>query len=138
MTENSPGRPSIRHADLDERIIRKLNEGCSFRWFDSPEAVGYPSTATIRRWRQEDEEFDARCVRACESHAEAEYERMEELEEQLLAGDVDAKAGSVVLSNMRWRMEKRKARTFGQRVEVKGTMTLEQLVAASAPEVVPE
>ena len=51
------GRPTVRHSDLDDRIVRLLQEGKSFRWFDStdPDAAGLPSTATIRRWRADDD-----------------------------------------------------------------------------------
>ncbi len=132
------GRPTVRHSDLDDRIIGLLQEGKSFRWFDSEEAVGLPSTATIRRWRADDSEFDARCARACEASADADYDRMERIEERVLGINVseeepqlDPKAANVVLSNMRWRMEKRKGRTYGQKVEVKAQVTLEQLVAES-------
>ena len=132
------GRPIVRHSDLDDRIVGLLQEGKSFRWFDTEQAVGLPSTATIRRWRADDAEFDARCVRACEAAADADYDRMERIEERTLGINVtedepqlDPKAASVVLSNMRWRMEKRKPRTYGQKVEVTAKMTLEQLVAES-------
>ncbi len=132
------GRPTVRHSDLDDRIIGLLQEGKSFRWFDSEEAVGLPSTATIRRWRADDAEFDAKCVRACEAAADADYDEMERIERQVLGLDLapgekplDPKAANVVLSNMRWRMEKRKPRTYGQKVEVKAQVTLEQLVAES-------
>ncbi len=132
------GRPTVRHSDLDDRIIGLLQEGKSFRWFDSEQATGLPSTATIRRWRADDADFDARCVRACEAAADADYDRMERIEERTLGINVtpdepqlDPKAASVVLSNMRWRMEKRKPRTYGQKVEVTAKMTLEQLVAES-------
>lgn len=125
------GRPTIRHTDLDDRIINALKEGRSYRWFDSDEAVGFPSTATIRRWRSDDAEFDGRCARACEAAADADYDEMEDIEQRVLDGKLDAKAANVVLSNMRWRMEKRKPRTYGQKVEVKAQVTLEQLVAES-------
>lgn len=132
------GRPTIRHSDLDDRIIGLLQEGKSFRWFDSEQAVGLPSTATIRRWRADDVDFDARCARACEAAADADYDAMERIEERVLGINVtekepqlDAKAANVVLSNMRWRMEKRKSRTYGQKVEVKAAVTLEQLIGES-------
>lgn len=132
------GRPTVRHSDLDDRIIALLQEGKSFRWFDSEQAIGLPSTATIRRWRADDAEFDARCARACEASADADYDAMERIEERVLGINVndkepqlDAKAASVVLSNMRWRMEKRKGRTYGQKVEVKAAVTLEQLIGES-------
>lgn len=133
------GRPSMRTADLCERVVRLLSEGRTFRWFDSGEAPeGLPSTATIRRWRQEDEEFDAKCARACEAAADADYDRMEELEERALLPKTDERhldpyAVNVVLGNTRWRMERRKPKSYGNKVEVKGSLTLEQLVAASAP-----
>lgn len=130
------GRPTIRHPELEDRIIQALQEGKSYRWFDSEQATGFPSTATIRRWRQEDEAFDAKCVRACEAQADAEYDEMEELERRTLlpkthADYLDPYAVNVVLSNKRWRMEKRKPRTYGQKMEVKAQLTLEQLVASS-------
>lgn len=73
-----------------------------------------------------------------EAAADADYDAMERIEERVLGINVsedepqlDAKAAGVVLSNMRWRMEKRKGRTYGQKVEVKAQLTLEQLVAES-------
>lgn len=130
------GRPTVRHSDLDDRIIGLLQEGKSFRWFDSEQAIGLPSTATIRRWRADDAEFDSKCARACEAAADADYDLMEELEARSLLPEKDPnhlnpKAVNVVLSNMRWRMEKRKARTYGQKVEVKAAVTLEQLIGES-------
>lgn len=134
---STSGRPSIRSDDICERIVRLLSEGKTFRWFDSPEASGLPSTATIRRWRQEDEDFDAKCARACEAAADADYDRMEELEERALLpkndpDHLDPYAVNVVLGNTRWRMERRKPKSYGNKVELKGSLTLEQLVVASS------
>jgi len=78
---------------------------------------------TIRRWRAEDEHFDAECARACEIHAEADYDKMQRIERQVLRGEIDGKAANTVLSNMRWRMEKRNKARFGQRVEVTHNVT---------------
>lgn len=123
---NSPlvhGRPGQRTPDLVERILVKLREGESFNWFDSEQAVGLPSTSTIRRWRAEDEHFDAECARACEIHAEADYDKMQRIERGLLRGEIDPKVGRTVLANMQWRMEKRSKARFGQRVEVTHNVT---------------
>lgn len=127
----TPGRPSEFDPVIADRIIERLNEGKSFNWFLSDEAEGYPAKSTISRWRANNKEFDARCARACEAAADADYDRMEEIEALVLAGKMDPKAANVALSNMRWRMEKRKSRSYGQRVEVEhsGKVGLEQLVA---------
>lgn len=138
---SNAGRPTLRHPDLESRIIALLEEGKSFRWFDSEQAVGLPSTATIRRWRSDDPDFDGKCARACEAAADADYDRMERIEERVIGiglteeePRIDPQAANVVLSNMRWRMEKRKRRAYGQHVEVKGTLSLEQLITGSGQE----
>lgn len=134
----TPGRPSEFNQTIADRIIDRLNEGKSFNWFETDEAAGYPAKSTIRRWRANNEEFDSRCTRACEAAADADYDRMERIEERVLGinctkdePELDAKAANVVLSNMRWRMEKRKQRTYGQRValEHSGKLGLESLIA---------
>lgn len=128
-----PGRPSDFSPAVAESVLEKLTEGKSFLWFDSDEAEDYPSTSTIRRWRARNKDFDAECARACESAAEADYDRMERIEAMVAKGKMDPKAANVILSNMRWRMEKRKPRTFGQKVEHEhsGRIGLEQLVAGT-------
>lgn len=132
------GRPSIRTPEMDSRVLRLLSEGNPFIWFDSEEArsMGLPATSTIRRWRVDDEAFDAACARACESHAEADYDRMEELERRTLLPKTDPEwldpyAVNVVLGNTRWRMECRKPKAYGKKVQVQASVTLEALVAGS-------
>lgn len=133
-------RVSVRSPELADRIVRLLQEGRPFIWFETEEAraAGLPATSTIRRWRIEDDAFDALCVRACEAHAETDYDRMEEMERRVLLpkndpDHIDPYAASVVLGNTRWRMERRNPKRYGNKLEVKGHMTLEQLVLASQP-----
>jgi len=128
----------MKSPELCDRVIRLLQEGRPFSWFNEPEArgAGLPATETIRRWRIEDAGFDELCARACESHADADYDRMEELERRtLLPKDdpehLDAYAVNVVLGNTRWRMERRSPKRYGSKVEVSAHVTLEQLVAGA-------
>lgn len=121
----SAGRPSEFSPAIASRIIDRLNEGKSFNWFETDEAAGYPAKSTIRRWRQNDSDFDAQCARACEAAADADYDRMEEIEVLVLKGAMDPKAANVALSNMRWRMEKRKSRSYGQKLEVEHSGKIE-------------
>lgn len=128
----------MKSPELCERVVRLLQEGKPFSWFNKPEAreAGLPATETLRRWRIEDANFDDLCARACESHAEADYDRMEELERRtLLPKDdpdhLDPYAVNVVLGNTRWRMERRSPKRYGTKVDVSAHVTLEQLVAAS-------
>ena len=128
----------MRAPELIERVVRLLQEGKPFSWFNTEDAraIGLPATETIRRWRIEDSGFDELCARACESHAEADYDRMEELEGRALLpkadpDHLDPYAVNVVLGNTRWRMERRSPKRYGQKVEVGGHVTLEQLVAGS-------
>lgn len=128
--------------ELAARVVRKLSEGNPFRWFESEQAreEGLPSPSTIRRWRVDHEDFDALCARACEASAEADYDKMEELEERVLLPPkdpkhVDSHAANVVLGNMRWRMERRAQAKFGnrQKIEHSGKVGIEALIAGEAP-----
>ncbi len=43
---------------------------------------------------------------------------MREIEDEVRAGSIDAKAGSVVLSSMQWRASKRFSKRYGDRSQV--------------------
>lgn len=117
-------------ADSRTKIIEGLSEGKSLRAICGKD--GLPSWRTVLRWQVEDEDFGSRCARAREAGAEAELEKMRGMERKVLLGTINPQAANVVLSNMRWRMEKLKPRAFGQKLEIEHggsirTLTDEQL-----------
>ena len=84
-----------------------------------------PSRETVRLWLLSEPDFLAIHARARELQAEVQAERMEEVEERVLAGEIDPNAARVVLGSMQWRTERMAPKRWGNKVEhaVTGELT---------------
>lgn len=99
---------------------------------------GMPDRRTVERWMQEDPEFAARCAHARSIHADHEFDGLEDIEEQVLSGDIDANAARVVLSSRQWRLSKIASKKYGDKVEnvmsgEVGIRTIERRIIDAAP-----
>jgi len=63
--------------------------------------------------------FDNYC-RARDLQPESTYEKLPNLEEQILSGEVNPQAGRVVIDSMHWRMGKRKPKIYGDIKQIDG------------------
>ena len=86
---------------------------------------GMPERTTVRYWLLNDPLFSAIHARARELPAEAQAERMEEVEEKVISGEIDPNAARVVLGSMQWRTERMAPKRWGSKVEhaVSGELT---------------
>lgn len=100
---------------MAERIAERLTRE-SLRRICSEE--GMPDRRTVERWMQEDATFAAKCAHARVIQAEHVFDGMEELEEQMLSGDVDAAAGRSVLSSRQWRLSKMLPKKYGDKIDL--------------------
>lgn len=99
-------------------ICTRLANGESERAICSDE--GMPDRETVRRWKAERPEFAAKCAHAREEQAEFHHDEMDRIERGVEDGSIPAQAGSVILSNKRWRMEKLRPKVYGPAVTLKG------------------
>ena len=106
--------------ELADDICARIARGETVRAM-CREHTGYPNQASIYEWLRKYPQFEADYSRARANAAEAEYEAMIELERQIMAGEVEPKAGRAVLSSMQWRMSKTCARKYGDRATVEHT-----------------
>ena len=67
--------------------------------------------------------------------ADHEFDRIEELEDQLEAGELDPHVGRVLIDSVKWRLSKKLPRVYGDRshLEVSGGLKVET-VKDQAPE----
>lgn len=125
-------------------MLRKLREGLGLTWFRSKArlqeeretGVLYPSLGTIFRWRNEDPAFDARVMRAMESHANVVFMEQEEIERDVLRGRLDPRAADVAMRNQWRRLGTLMPGRFGQKVQV-ATMSLAELLTSAYEDGVP-
>ena len=81
---------------------------------------GMPDKATVLRWMADDDAFATKYARAREAQAEHHHDEMDRLEAAIESGTLNAQAGSVILGNKRWRMEKLKPKVYGNAIIVRG------------------
>ena len=93
---------------LEEQSLRKL---CAA----NPDL---PSRDAITERMKRDDNFAARCARAREEHAEFMDDRILEIAQKVENGELDAKAGSVIISAFQWRAAKLKPKKYGDKMEI--------------------
>lgn len=65
-----------------------------------------------------DADFSARCARARASHGEMMDDRIQDVAEGVLAGNIDPQAGKVAISAFQWRASKLDPKKYGERQQV--------------------
>ncbi len=125
------GRPSIRTPQMIEAILDRIANGELGP--DICKDEGMPSWATVRRWREEDEEFRAAYARAHEAgvehdEADAHREAMRRPEDS-----VDAQAQRTRLDWLKWRLSKRLPKDFGDRQQVEHSGGVSLNVVSGVP-----
>lgn len=134
MSRAAEARARLDKVGIDEIVEMIAVEGASLRGIANEVGV---SAGSLLTWIEADPERSARVRDAREQLAKLWDEKAEDVLQQA-RDEFTLKKARELASHYRWRASKTAPREYGDRVEVKGTMTLEQLVAASAPEVVPE
>lgn len=109
--------------DTKARVLERIAAGESVRQICAD--PGMPERTTVRYWLLNDPQFSAIHARARELQAEAQAERMEEVEEKVISGEIDPNAARVVLGSMQWRTERMAPKRWGSKVEhaVTGELT---------------
>ena len=120
------GRPTIFTATLAERVLAKIVEGKSLRAVCAMDTM--PARSTVLKWLAEDDEFSARYARACAIRAEGGVEEILEIADN---DRLDPQDKKVRIDARKWIAVKLLPKKYGDKVEVAGRLTLEQLVGAS-------
>ena len=79
-----------------------------------------PSRDSITDYMGKNAEFSARCARARQEHAEIMDDRILEVAEKVEKGELDPKAGSVVISAFQWRASKLAPKKYGDKITHQG------------------
>lgn len=76
-----------------------------------------PDRSTIMRWIRDDEELWAKYEHAREAGADMHAERLLDIAEKIVNGDLEANAGRAAADILKWTASKLKPKTYGDRVE---------------------
>lgn len=123
------GRPSGFTAELGEKICDLLSDGRSVLAISKMD--GMPPESTIRGWARKAETssqaFVASYARAREMGADHEFDRIEEIEKDLIAKEIDPHVARVLIDSIKWRLSKKLPRVYGDRshIEHSGAVKVE-------------
>jgi len=120
-----PGRPSKFTPVLVERVCSLIASGKSLRAIgDMPDM---PTAETVRTWLHRDAEFSGQYARACEARAEHYAEEIIDIADT----ETDPQRARNRIDARKWTAVKLLPKKYGDRVDVTGRLTYEQLVGAS-------
>lgn len=76
-----------------------------------------PSVQSVMNWLDSEPEFCSRYARAREKQADAIFDGMAEIEDDVKSGELRPDAARVILESRRWRAEKLKPKAYGSKIE---------------------
>jgi hypothetical protein len=78
----------------------------------------FPDYSTLRKWLCEDEQLSAQYARARQARADARADYIDQINEMLLAGQIDAQTARVMIDSEKWQAGKEHSKRYGERLEV--------------------
>lgn len=127
MSRAAEARARLDKVGIDEIVEMIAVEGASLRGIANEVGV---SAGSLLTWIEADPERSARVRDAREQLAKLWDEKAEDVLQQA-RDEFTLKKARELASHYRWRASKTAPREYGDRVEVKATMSLESLVTGS-------
>lgn len=115
-------RPTNFTPELAERICQKIAEGNGIRRIGR--LPGFPNWRTIMRWLAnqgpEFEAFRQQYARAREARADARFESIDQVLQDLKDKKIDAQAARVMVDAIKWQAGRENGKRYGDAVTIKG------------------
>lgn len=115
------GRPTKKTPELINEICTLVAEGRSIKSIAAQEDM--PDTKSIWTWLNRDEEFLLLYTRAIQARAMAHAERIDDLAEQAVRGEIPADVARVAIDAKKWTASRLLPKLYGDRTQVDATVT---------------
>lgn len=113
------GRPSSFTQEIADEICSQLASGESIRAICDDEE-GLPSATTVFRWLAKYPEFREQYMCAREARADARFERIDGVVEDMRTGAIDHNQARVEIDAIKWQAGKESPKRYGDRLELAG------------------
>ena len=107
------GRPSDYTDEIAQEILALISEGYSLR--KACLQVGKP-LKTVWAWMQKCEDFRNHYARAKEESGDADQDKLDEIAERVLTGELEPQAARVAADIIKWSASKKKPKKYGDRI----------------------
>ena len=115
------GRPTKKTPELIKEICARISEGQSLATVSRSEDM--PGLSTTWRWLSEDASFQDDYARAIQARAMAHAERIDDLAEQAVRGEIPADVARVAIDAKKWTASRLLPKLYGDRTQVDATVT---------------
>jgi hypothetical protein len=115
------GRPTKKTPELLKEICSRISEGRSLSSICREDDM--PNHTTTWRWLSEDSSFQEDYTRAIQSRALAHAERIDDLAEQAVRGEIPADVARVAIDAKKWTASRLLPKLYGDRTQVDATVT---------------
>lgn len=121
------GRPPMEFTEeMADRILHGIAEGNSLVSI-LKEDDELPSYTTVMKWLRLYPEFAANYARAREDQADHDADKIGDIAERVVKGEVDAQAARVAIDAYKWAAGKRKPKVYGEKMMVGGAADMEPI-----------
>lgn len=90
---------------------------------------GMPNYSTVMRWLGDDEAFRENYARAREAQGDAYADRIDDVADRVLSGEIDPQAARVAIDALKWSAGKRLPKKYGDKLglDVNGAIKIERV-----------
>lgn len=114
-------RPSAKTPALIKEICARISEGKSLATVCCDEDM--PGLSTVWRWLSEDASFQDDYARAIQARAMAHAERIDDLAEKAVRGEIPADVARVAIDAKKWTASRLLPKLYGDKQQVEATVT---------------
>ena len=115
------GRPTKYCQELADEICRRICNGESLASICKDTHM--PERQNVWVWRTKNPEFRDMCATAIQIKGEGVVDSMDEIEEQMIRGEIEGSVGNAILGNRRWKASKFYIRVFGDKTQTENVTT---------------
>lgn len=119
-------REEVYTVELGERVCDLVSGGSNLHRISLMQGEGFPSSGTMYRWCDQHPEFASKYARARENRADARAERIDEITEQMIRGEIKPDVARVAIDAMKWQAGKEMPRRYGEKLTLDGDLKLTQ------------
>lgn len=121
------GRPPLEFTEeIADRILHGIAEGNSLVSI-LKEDDELPSYTTVMKWLRQNPEFAANYARAREDQADHDADKIGDIAERVVKGEVDPQAARVAIDAYKWAAGKRKPKVYGEKMMVGGSADMDPI-----------
>lgn len=119
--EKKIGRPSIKTPEIMEEFLRRISHGRSIANVCADSDM--PDSSTIYDWIAKDASFSERYARACADRGLLYADRISDINEQLMRGEIAPDVARVAIDSYKWISARLVPKLYGDRQSVDVAVT---------------